>query len=74
MSTNAARIASEIASTLSSLGINVSNVLIGRFGIAMDAASEQDAQRAADILTGQGATNVKTGESDGEWMVVGNLT
>jgi purine-cytosine permease-like protein len=73
MSPNAKRIASEITTCLAALGINVSNVLIGRFGIAMDAATEQDALRAADMLTGQGSKDVKVGESDGEWMVVGNL-
>lgn len=72
MNDNAKRIASEIAATLKKLDITVSNVLIGRFGICMDAASEQDATRAVDLLRSQGAA-VHAAEIDGEWMVSGSL-
>lgn len=74
MNDTAKRIASEIAATLSKLDISVSNVLIGRFGITMDAASQKDAGRAADMLRAQGCTNIRTGVLDGEWTLVGDLS
>jgi len=73
MSPNAKRLSTEIAATLKNLDITVSNVLIGRFGINLDAATEQDAKRAADMLNAQGA-RVHSAEIDGEWMVSGHLS
>jgi hypothetical protein len=73
MTPNAQRLCTAITATLKELDIQVSNVLIGRFGVALDAATEQDATRAADLLRANGAKDIKTEEVDGEWVLVAAL-
>jgi len=72
MTDTAKRLASEITKALASLGVTASNVMMGRFGLMMDLATEADTQRAVEYLKSSGATEIKTDCFEGEWLLVCN--